>query len=657
MAENANRAQSEPSAKSQQLIRWKLEPVNRSSSWIAVLPSLVIPVCLGLTMYLGMSVMLEREVITNETVVRYVAGHPVSKLTVAMFFIGLGSLALISLNVFTQFRWTKRITIKPPADTNNNTANHATVEEFKTTDVQQDADKETTDGPITPDLEQAATFAGRLLKYPKHLREHYLWGRLHEALHFIHRTGSSSGIEDELKYLGDLDNDHQQQRYSLVRILIWATPMLGFLGTVLGISQALGGINVGADNDFQQMLGSLRGSLYIAFDTTALALILSMVLMFGQFFVDRFESQLLRLVDYCTRRELSTHFVMSSTGDQTLESVRELGRTVLAANHDLVRKQTDIWRQSISSAEKAWVESLTGANDHVSDNLTSALDNSVENLASYLGQAIQRADDSMVGRLEQWQVSLSENARNMRDHQGELTRHTTLISSLLDKMGTVGDFHSALATNKDALAATGYLQETLEQLVETVKTASVKEPFIRIISNTIDPETHTIELRERDVESVQTNLSESPAPDPAESADEQIDDDTVVSIPFDQATIADTDYELESMEEAEFEPEPVDILESIFAIAGELGPEPTDSKPETVSPEIHGPEIHSPSIPFPTARYLAAERESGARPSLSFPVLINEYSSDENSSIISMEEKRNEVAASEKSAAAKKKAA
>ena len=82
-----------------------------------------------------------------------------------------------------------------------------------------------------------------MLQLPRWMHDHYLWQRIVNALHSVYRTGAATGIEDELKYLAELDFDRQQQRYSLVRILIWATPMLGFLGTVLGISQALGGIN------------------------------------------------------------------------------------------------------------------------------------------------------------------------------------------------------------------------------------------------------------------------------------------------------------------------------------------------------------------------------------------------------------------------------
>ena len=72
----------------------------------------------------------------------------------------------------------------------------------------------------------------------------------------------------------------------------------GVSRTVVGITQALGDLDpqLLATDPKSAMQGLLAG-LYVAFDTTAEALSLSMVLMFVQFFADRFESHLLGTVD------------------------------------------------------------------------------------------------------------------------------------------------------------------------------------------------------------------------------------------------------------------------------------------------------------------------------------------------------------------------
>ena len=264
------------------------QPNRTSISWISVLPSLVIPVCLGMTLYIGMLAMIRHGYLENETALRYLTGHPISKLSVAMFLIGASSLLMIAFNVFAQFASERYLRFAP----------------LNQNDLPKDTDSD--------DANVAIALGKQLLDFPRSVQSHYLWQRLTNSLLYVYRNESAAGVDEEVKYLAELDLDQQQQRYSLARILIWATPMLGFLGTVLGISQALGGISVGADNDFESMMNGLRGSLYVAFDTTALALTLSMVLMFAQFLVDRFESQLLTLVDQRSRSEISHQFESAS---------------------------------------------------------------------------------------------------------------------------------------------------------------------------------------------------------------------------------------------------------------------------------------------------------------------------------------------------------
>lgn len=426
--------------------------MKRSSSWIAVLPSLVIPVCMGLMMYLGLFFLIQQEILSNEMVLRYITGHPVSKVTVGMFFIGLASLALIAKNVFEQFGAERKITVR----------SHQTDEgEPEESGVEPQA------GSVRGIAESAVALERGLVELPSWMHEHYLCQRISNALHFLERTNSTSGIEDEMKYLADLDVDRQQQRYSLVQILIWATPMLGFLGTVLGISQALGGINVGPDNNFQQMMDGLRGSLYIAFDTTALALTLSMILMFGQFLIERFESQLLELVDQRSRSEIAGQFDLSAADSS--DSVDRIAEEVWDASRDLVEKQTEVWRKSIQSAENAWTASLTDVSAQVQSNLSAALEDNVAHLAHYLGESIEKADTAMSHRWEQWQVTLSDNARLMSDHQRQVTEQTRIILRLAKQAENSELFHSAIEQNLAGIEATKKLKVTLDALSSAIR--------------------------------------------------------------------------------------------------------------------------------------------------------------------------------------------
>ena len=422
--------------------------IKRSSSWLSVLPSLLTPTCIGFALYFLLAWAIKEGHIADEMVLRYLTGHAVSKVTVGMFFIGAASLFLIAYNIFEQFSAEKSIQlsdIEPSELGSAVSRQNRSIRGFE------------------EEAERAVEHGEQLLEMPAWKQTHYLWNRLVTTLHYIYRTGSVSGVEDEMKYLAELDLDRSHQRYSLAQILIWATPMLGFLGTVLGISQALGGISPGPENDFQAMMSGLQSNLYVAFDTTALALTLSMVLMFGQFLVERFEIQLLQLVDQRARREISSQYDMTMASAAN-GSFDKIGREVLEATRDVVTNQTEIWKKTIHSAEQAWAASLTQTSDVVRGGLSEALEENVENLADYLGQAIEKANQSTVFRWEQWQTMLSSNARLMKEHQVQMIEQTKSVSSLVGKMEDSSSFKEALNQQKSAIKATTDMHEVLAQV-------------------------------------------------------------------------------------------------------------------------------------------------------------------------------------------------
>ena len=420
------------------------------------MPSLVMPLAIGAMLYMGLSAAIQNELIDNENITRYLTGHPISKITTALFFVGGASLLMIGLNIFEQFRWEKRIGLRGPAasDGANSAASQVIAESNELTELDSEM---VVDNGCRLHLQQ-------LESLPEKVQEHYLWKRLYAAIEFINRSGSASNVEEELKYLSDNDHHAQTQRYSLVRIMIWAMPMLGFLGTVLGISQALGGLNIGPDNDFSAVIGSLQTSLYVAFDTTALALCLSIVLMFCTFLVERFEMQLLDQVDLQARQEIAKQFDFTGKPDSAVQTMERIGRQVLIAARDSVEKQAEIWRTSFDRAEDAWMIASAQTHEQIRVNLGSAINDSVENMADLLSQAIFKADESLATRWEQWQITLSDNARNINEQQAGLLNHTQLLETLIQKLENVGQFQTALNKNLDGLATTGRLEATLSSL-------------------------------------------------------------------------------------------------------------------------------------------------------------------------------------------------
>ena len=97
----------------------------------------------------------------------------------------------------------------------------------------------------------------------------------------------SHSVSDTIAVLNsnlELNIHRLDLRYSLSRYIVWAIPTFGFIGTVVGISDALGELDInkfmGAHADKVVQFKALTADLGFAFSTTIVALALSAMLVF-----------------------------------------------------------------------------------------------------------------------------------------------------------------------------------------------------------------------------------------------------------------------------------------------------------------------------------------------------------------------------------------
>lgn len=119
-------------------------------------------------------------------------------------------------------------------------------------------------------------------------RQTILVSRIIKATTRWEKTHSTSAVDGILQASSDLDAELVENSYSLINFFTWVIPILGFLGTVIGVGSAIGGFGTiidaassgGGFDAIRDNIGSITGSLSLAFDTTLLALIYSAVIMF-----------------------------------------------------------------------------------------------------------------------------------------------------------------------------------------------------------------------------------------------------------------------------------------------------------------------------------------------------------------------------------------
>jgi len=316
---------------------------------------------------------------------RYCAGHPVEYVETLLFFVGLAALAIKALDVVAQARGLSRPLLEPIAP-------HRGSGPPRRTDFQSVPQKGKTDWKSVL-LEESHSPAdcdmllARLSRVRQVGQDDYLLRRVRNGLESVRRIDSADNLEERLKHLADLDGEQAHAGYGLMRLIVWAIPILGFLGTVIGITMAIASLKPSA---LEESMVEVTGGLGVAFDTTALALGLSIILMFVQYYVDRAETGLLAAVDARVEAELIGRFKeVSVDPDSQVAAMRRMSQAAIRSMEETVRRQAELWQAAVEANRQQWQEVQSTA-VRAAENLA-AVQNAVVHKAEVLTRAVDAA--------------------------------------------------------------------------------------------------------------------------------------------------------------------------------------------------------------------------------------------------------------------------
>jgi biopolymer transport protein ExbB/TolQ len=150
-----------------------------------------------------------------------------------------------------------------------------------------------------------AEFIDHVYKLPRRLRDSLMVNRIRKALELFETRQNNADVAHMMSTQSEIDSIRIAGSYSLLKVFIWAIPILGFVGTVLGLSAAIGNFQgvMGGATDIDALMGSLGGvtsGLGTSFDTTLLGLIYSIILSFPMSALQKTEDDNLNNIDaYC----------------------------------------------------------------------------------------------------------------------------------------------------------------------------------------------------------------------------------------------------------------------------------------------------------------------------------------------------------------------
>jgi len=181
-------------------------------------------------------------------------------------------------------------------------------------------------------INNADRFAALIRELPVNPGASFLVRRVLRGLEHFTVRRSASEVSTVLASQSELDSHAVNSSYALLNVFIWAIPILGFIGTVMGLGTAVGSLGVQDTADIEgikESLGAITGGLGVAFDTTLVALIMSLMLKFPASSLQKAEEDLLNWVDeYCNENLLKR---LSHAGGESQLEPDEISRTIKRA--------------------------------------------------------------------------------------------------------------------------------------------------------------------------------------------------------------------------------------------------------------------------------------------------------------------------------------
>lgn len=127
---------------------------------------------------------------------------------------------------------------------------------------------------ILPD--DAREYTRQLQSLPEEQKNLLLPRTLITALQRFGSTHNITDVSGSIKENVEAESDYLDSELSMIRYIAWAIPSIGFIGTVRGIGEALAQAHRAVEGD----IAGVTESLGVAFNSTFVALVISIVIMF-----------------------------------------------------------------------------------------------------------------------------------------------------------------------------------------------------------------------------------------------------------------------------------------------------------------------------------------------------------------------------------------
>jgi biopolymer transport protein ExbB/TolQ len=331
------------------------------------------------------------------------------------------------------------------------------------------------DGKPVP-VSAAVRLSAELEQQPRALRATFLGRRITAILDFLRSRGSAAELDDHMRALVDNDGLTLDSSFSLLRLITWAIPILGFLGTVLGITAAISNVT---PEKLETSISGVTDGLAEAFNATALALGLTMIIMFISYMIERLEQATLEAVDRYADRHLAHRFerlagLTGQNGD-VADVLRQNSEALSRTADQIVHGQAAAFAQVMAEADQRRLEAEQKAQERFGAAVEAALEKTLEAHSRRLA-GLEKQTTTQSATLVEKLAALASTVRDsVQEQQATLARIASGLSGQTEALAGLqaGErqlvrLQEVLQQNLAALANTGTFEQAVHSLTAAI---------------------------------------------------------------------------------------------------------------------------------------------------------------------------------------------
>ena len=301
-------------------------------------------------------------------------------------------------------------------------------------------------------------FIHHVYSLPINLRDSLMVNRIRKALEFFEVRPNVSDVSTLMTSQSAIDGARITSSYIVVRAFLWAIPLIGFIGTVVGLSHAISGMSFNNVEDVSKIVGSINNvtsGLGTAFDATLLGLLFAVLLNFPINTLAKHEEETLNDIDaFCNEVLLprlndgitaGKEESLGNVGDAVVRAIANVQKEFLTDLNALSARMLDYansfesrvqdHQQLISGEFTASMETMRDQVQAFSQNMQERATNLDQRTGAHQQTIMQEFTASMGSMRKQ----INELSKQMQEHTTALERRTaeyqqTLMQEFVNNM-------------------------------------------------------------------------------------------------------------------------------------------------------------------------------------------------------------------------------